>query len=67
MEFLRRVLIVLDATTAGGSLPRLCVDRASPGLMSCYTGDCCTEIHIPCVVRQVQCAIGGVMRDAWFA
>ena len=31
LEFLRWALIVPDAVTAGGSSPRLCVDRVCPG------------------------------------
>ena len=33
LEFLHSALIVPDAATAGGSSPRLCVDRVCPGLM----------------------------------
>ena len=33
LEFLRWVLIVPDAATAGGSSPKLCADRVCPGLM----------------------------------
>ena len=38
LEFLRRVLMVPDEATAGGSSPRLRVDRACPGLMLPFYG-----------------------------
>ena len=42
LEFLRRALIAPDAATAGGSSPRLCVDRACPRLMlQFYRGGYC--------------------------
>ena len=51
LEFLRRAQIAPDAATAGGSSPRLCVDRACPALMiSVYRGGYCAGIHIPYVV-----------------
>ena len=33
LDFLRRALIAPDEATAGDSSPRLCVDRAWPGLL----------------------------------
>ena len=33
LEFLRRALIASDAAAAGETLPKLCVERACPGLM----------------------------------
>ena len=51
MEFLRRALIAPDAATAGGSSPRLCVDRACPGLiLPFYRGGYRAGIHILYVV-----------------
>ena len=51
LEFLRRALIAPDAATAGGSSPRLCVDRACPGLiLPFHRGGYCAGIHISHVV-----------------
>ena len=51
LEFLRRALIAPDAAPAGGSSPRLCVDRACPGLiLPFFRGGYCAGIHTPYVV-----------------
>ena len=52
LEFLRgALLIVSDAATAGGSSPRLYVDRASPGFMLQFVhGGYCSGTHSAGVV-----------------
>ena len=51
LEFLRRALVAPDAATAGGSSPRLCMDRACPGLiLPFHRGGYFAGIHIPYVV-----------------
>ena len=51
LEFLRRALIAPDTATAGSSSPRLCVNRACPGLiLPFYRCGYCAGIHIPYVI-----------------
>ena len=50
LEFPRKALMVSDAATGGCSSPRLCLNRACPGMRFPVTGGCCTNIHIPFVV-----------------
>ena len=51
LQFLRRSLIAPDTATAGGSSPKICVDRACPGLiLRFYRGGYCAGIHNPHVV-----------------
>ena len=59
-----------DAATAGGSSSRVCVGRVCPGLMqSVLLVDIVLEytFRVWSVFRQVERAIGGVMRGACFA
>ena len=66
LEFLRRALIAPDAATAGGSSPRLCVDRAYPGsMLPFYRGGFCAGIHIPCVVWASATCMRNWRCDAW--
>ena len=61
LELLRRALIVPDAATAAGSLPRLCVDRACPALILFrFTGGCVLEyiFRVWSGFRQIARAIG---------
>ena len=69
LKFLRRALVAPDAATAGGLSPRLCVDRACPGLMIPFYRAIVLEYTflMRSGFRQVACAIRGVARGGWFA